>query len=138
MWEGGAWDNSEVRSEMSVGEGQQGSQGHTYLLRSRRSCHTGNHQGPDELGVRNLTKSSLWAALGLFPSLPEPPGARLAAALGPSPSIRELSLSLTAGGMFTRNCALSLSTSKVSSPSDFSMSLRVSLRDRLALDTPLI
>lgn len=31
MWEGGAWDNSEVRSEMSVGEGQQVSQGHTDL-----------------------------------------------------------------------------------------------------------
>lgn len=60
MWEGGAWDNSEVRSEMSVGEGQQVSQGHNYLLRSCRSCHTGDHQGPDELGAPpNLTESNL-------------------------------------------------------------------------------
>lgn len=59
MWEGGAWDNSEVRSEMSVGEGQQVSQGHTYLLWSMSFLSHGNHQGSDELGVRNLTKSSL-------------------------------------------------------------------------------
>lgn len=101
----------------------------------------GGHQSPDELGVLRISQNSSWsccAALSQFPSLSEPPGARLAAALGSSPSIRELSLSLTAGGMFTRNCPLSLSTSNVSSPSDFSMSLRVSLRDRLALDTPLI
>lgn len=57
---------------------------------------------------------------------------------GPSPSRRELSLSLTAGGMFTRNCPRSLSTSSVSFPSDFSISRRVSLRDRFSLDTPLI
>lgn len=59
MWEGGAWDNSEVRSEMSAGEGQQVSQSHAYLLPSCRSCHTGDHQGPDELGTPNLTDSSL-------------------------------------------------------------------------------
>lgn len=60
MWEGGAWDNSEVRSEMSVGEGRQASQGHIYLLWSCGSCHKGEHQGLDEPGApSNLTESSL-------------------------------------------------------------------------------
>lgn len=63
-----------------------------------------------------------------------------AARPGASPSSRELSLSLslTAGGMLTRNCPRSLSTTRVSFPSDFSISRRVSLSDRFSLDTPLI
>lgn len=90
-------------------------------------------------------------ALGKFLSLSEPRGPPACSALhsapptiprglppGPSPSMRELSLSLTAGGMFTRNCPRSRSTSRVSFPSDFSISRRVSLSDRFSLDTPLI
>lgn len=129
MWDGGAWDSSEVRSEMSVEEGQRVSQGRTW---SWHSCHTGDHAGPEEPAVP-LWTCELEVSSHPSLSLREP-----SLELPSSPSIRELSLSLTAGGMFTRNCPLSLSTSSVSSPSDFSMSCRVSLRDRFALDTPLI
>lgn len=109
--------------------------GHVVLV-TRGNIKALMSQGPPQ-----TSQNPAWscrAALVQFSSLSESLGTGLAPALGSSPSIRELSLSLTAGGMFTRNCPLSLSTSRVSCPSDFSMSLRVSLRDRLALDTPLI